>query len=90
MFSVVRPTLSPRFGVVMVTDTFFGHYCWIFQIEHIIQASDVSHTMQHWHIYKKWNERLFQEMYQAYCEGRMEKDPSQGWYKGGKYQTLAF
>jgi hypothetical protein len=23
-------------------------------IEHIIQASDVSHTMQHWHIYRKW------------------------------------
>lgn len=26
-------------------------------IEHIIQASDIAHTMQHWHIYKKWNER---------------------------------
>ena len=24
-------------------------------IEHIIQASDVSHTMQHWHVYRKWN-----------------------------------
>jgi len=23
-------------------------------IEHIIQASDVSHTMQHWHVYLKW------------------------------------
>jgi hypothetical protein len=23
-------------------------------LEHIIQASDVSHTMQHWHVYKKW------------------------------------
>ena len=23
-------------------------------IEHLIQASDVSHTMQHWHIYRKW------------------------------------
>ena len=23
-------------------------------IEHLIQASDVSHTMQHWHIYQKW------------------------------------
>ena len=23
-------------------------------IEHIIQASDVSHTMQHWIIYRKW------------------------------------
>lgn len=25
-------------------------------IEHMIQASDVAHTMQHWHIYRKWNE----------------------------------
>lgn len=31
-------------------------------IEHIIQASDVSHTMQHWHVYRKWNRRLFQGM----------------------------
>ena len=23
-------------------------------IEHLIQASDVSHTMQHWHVYRKW------------------------------------
>ena len=23
-------------------------------IEHLIQASDVAHTMQHWHIYQKW------------------------------------
>lgn len=30
-------------------------------IEHLIQASDVSHTMQHWHVYQKWNERLFHE-----------------------------
>ena len=32
-------------------------------IEHIIQASDVSHTMQHWHVYRKWNKKLFQEMF---------------------------
>ena len=51
-------------------------------IEHLIQASDVSHTMQHWHVYLKWNERLFREMYKAYKEGRMEKDPSEGWYQG--------
>ena len=56
-------------------------------IEHIIQASDVSHTMQHWHVYRKWNERLFQEVYKAYLDGRMAKDPSEGWYKGeiGKF-----
>jgi hypothetical protein len=51
-------------------------------IEHIIQASDVSHTMQHWHIYIKWNERLFAEMYKAYIEGRAENDPTDNWYKG--------
>jgi 3'5'-cyclic nucleotide phosphodiesterase len=51
-------------------------------LEHIIQASDVSHTMQHWHIYIKWNERLFKEMYAAFQAGRSETDPSEGWYKG--------
>jgi predicted transposase YbfD/YdcC len=52
-------------------------------VEHLIQASDVSHTMQeHWHIYRKWNERLFEEMYEAYKEGRAEADPSEFWYKG--------
>ena len=51
-------------------------------IEHLIQASDVSHTMQHWHIYQKWNERLFHEMYLAYKIGRTSKDPTAGWYKG--------
>jgi hypothetical protein len=51
-------------------------------IEHLIQASDVAHTMQHWHVYIKWNERLFHEMYKAYLEGRADKDPSEGWYQG--------
>jgi len=51
-------------------------------IEHLIQASDVSHTMQHWSIYRKWNERLFCEMYKAYKEGRAEKDPTEFWHQG--------
>ena len=51
-------------------------------IEHLIQASDVSHTMQHWHIYRKWNERLFCEMYEAFQAGRMGKDPATFWYNG--------
>lgn len=51
-------------------------------IEHLIQASDVSHTMQHWNIYSKWNRRLFMELYHAYQGGRMDKDPSEGWYQG--------
>jgi 3'5'-cyclic nucleotide phosphodiesterase/Adenylate and Guanylate cyclase catalytic domain len=48
----------------------------------IIQASDVSHTMQHFTVYKKWNMRLLEEMYQAYTSGRAEKDPTIGWYDG--------
>ncbi|KAL3938864.1 MAG: hypothetical protein SGBAC_006303 [Bacillariaceae sp.] len=51
-------------------------------MEHLIQASDVSHTMQHWHVYQKWNERLFAEMMEAYQNGRMEKNPSENWYQG--------
>jgi hypothetical protein len=51
-------------------------------IEHLIQASDVSHTMQHWKIYRKWNERFFFELYDAYQNGRAERDPSIGWYEG--------
>lgn len=51
-------------------------------MEHLIQASDVAHTMQHWQIYLKWNERLFNEMYSAFEQGRAAKDPSLGWYEG--------
>lgn len=50
--------------------------------EYIIQASDVAHTMQHWHVYNRWNKRLFKERYTAYLDGREEKDPSVGWYNG--------
>jgi len=53
-------------------------------MEHLIQASDVAHTMQHWHIYRKWNQRLFKEMYEAFLQGRSEKDPSSNWYEGEK------
>ena len=50
-------------------------------LEHIIQASDVAHTMQHWQIYRKWNERLFEEMMLAYDANRASpssKDPATG------------
>jgi 3'5'-cyclic nucleotide phosphodiesterase len=51
-------------------------------IEHMIQASDVAHTMQHWEVYCKWNEKLFAEMYESFLSGRTEKDPSVKWYEG--------
>ena len=38
--------------------------------------------MQHWHVYRKWNQNLFEELYVAYLLGRMEKDPATFWYKG--------
>jgi 3'5'-cyclic nucleotide phosphodiesterase len=59
-------------------------------IEHIIQASDVAHTMQHWHIFTRWNERLFNEMYTAYLQGRSDKDPSEDWYDGKKVGLSSF
>jgi 3'5'-cyclic nucleotide phosphodiesterase len=51
-------------------------------LEHMIQASDISHCMQHWQVYRKWNERLFQEIYDAYVTGRGDADPAEFWYQG--------
>lgn len=51
-------------------------------IEHLIQAADVAHMSQHWAIYRKWNECLFRECYKAFKEGRAQKNPADGWYKG--------
>jgi hypothetical protein len=51
-------------------------------LEHLLQASDIAHTMQHWHIYIKWNRRLFQENLDAYNQGRAATHPAEGWYKG--------
>jgi len=51
-------------------------------VEHIMQASDVCHTMQHWHIYRKWNKRLFFELLSAHHAGRMAADPATFWYQG--------
>jgi transcription termination factor NusB len=51
-------------------------------IEHMIQASDVSHTMQHWHIYRKWNELFYFECYDAFVKGRSKIVPTDTWYQG--------
>lgn len=50
-------------------------------LEHLIQASDVAHTMQHWHMYVKWNERLFRECHEAYLKGRSSSNPADNWYE---------
>ena len=49
-------------------------------LENIMQASDVAHMLQHWHIYRQWNELLFEEAYHAYRSGRSPADPSAHWY----------
>jgi 3'5'-cyclic nucleotide phosphodiesterase len=51
-------------------------------IAFLVQASDVSHTMQHWHVYRQWNDCFFMECYDAYRSGRADMDPSTYWYKG--------
>ena len=45
----------------------------------LIQASDVSHTMQHWHVYLRFTELLFKERFLAWKNGRAHSDPSVGW-----------
>ena len=50
-------------------------------VEHLIQAADVAHTMQHWNIYLKWNRKLFQEMHEAYKIGRASTNPVEVWFK---------
>jgi hypothetical protein len=50
-------------------------------IEDLIQASDVAHTMQHWHIFLKWNTRLYNELYRSFKLGYTADDPTDGWYE---------
>ncbi len=50
-------------------------------VEHVLMAADIGHTMQHWHSYKRWNERLYFEMFEAFQTGRLEKDPTAAWYQ---------
>lgn len=50
-------------------------------LEQIVLASDVSHTMQHWLTFVKWNERLYRELWAAYKSGRAQNDPTLGWYE---------
>jgi 3'5'-cyclic nucleotide phosphodiesterase len=51
-------------------------------IMYLMQASDVAHTMQHWHVYRQCNEKFFLECYEAFRNGRAEVDPSTYWYEG--------
>jgi hypothetical protein len=51
-------------------------------LDHLMQASDVAHTMQHWNVYIKWNRRLFKERYENYRLGHGKSDPAESWFEG--------
>lgn len=51
-------------------------------LDHLIQASDISHTMQHFQVYQKWSRRLFHETHHAFLAGRSPVHPGVGWYEG--------
>ena len=62
-------------------------------LEVVVQASDISHTMQHWNVFRRWNEQLFREQYHVYlqslssCQKRHHHDsaelpnPALAWHK---------
>lgn len=50
-------------------------------LELIIQSSDVFHATQSWHMYQKWNQRHFSEVYKAYQGKRLARDPCVFWFK---------
>jgi hypothetical protein len=50
-------------------------------VEHLIQVSDVSHTLQHFNVFLKWNKLLFKETFLLYKTGRSGNDPSHEWYE---------
>ena len=51
-------------------------------LEHIIQASDTIHTMQHWNVYRKWSTLLLEEVQLCHASGRISKDPAEKWFQG--------
>lgn len=51
-------------------------------LSRLASLTQLSQSTRHWHVYRKWNECLFRECYQAYLDGRAEQDPSIGWYRG--------
>mmetsp|Transcript_1865 Transcript_1865/g.4226 ORF Transcript_1865/g.4226 Transcript_1865/m.4226 type:complete len:839 (-) Transcript_1865:89-2605(-) len=50
-------------------------------LEMIAQSADTFHATQNWHLYTKWNERRFSEMYKVYQDKRLKQDPTIFWYK---------
>jgi 3'5'-cyclic nucleotide phosphodiesterase len=51
-------------------------------LDHLIQASDISHTIQHFQVYQKWSRRLFHEQYRAFLASRSSAHPGVSWDEG--------
>lgn len=60
--------------------------CATLVMEDLVMASSLSHTMQHFQVFRKWNARLFHECKVANDTGRSNQDPAEYWY----HQTLDF
>lgn len=50
-------------------------------LECMAQTATVSYSLQHWHIYKKWSTRLFEEQYHAFLMYRSDKNPADTWFE---------
>ena len=50
-------------------------------VECLMQVADSSFRNQSYGLYKKWNERLFEESLTAYHAGQLEVNPAMHWYK---------
>jgi Adenylate and Guanylate cyclase catalytic domain/3'5'-cyclic nucleotide phosphodiesterase len=51
-------------------------------VELLVQSADLSHTMQHYQVFCKWNERRFMESFKAYRAGRLDQNPAEHWFEG--------
>ena len=49
--------------------------------EHLMLLSDISHLLQGWENFSKWNFRLYKELMACFKNGQCD-DPRSGWYQG--------
>jgi len=49
--------------------------------EHLMLLSDISHLLQGWENFAKWNFRLYKELMVCFKNGQCD-DPRSGWYQG--------
>lgn len=56
--------------------------CFLFRLDTIIIIISPLFFHRHWHVYLRWNKRLFKECYLAYHSGRGDTNPLESWYQG--------